>query len=407
MRILYLCHRIPYPPDKGEKIRAFYQLRGICAQHEVDLFTLADDPRDVSYRSELARYCRNVTVERIRPSLARVRALPWFFTRTALTLPYFRSARLEREILRAIARRSYDRIVIYSSAMAQYVDWSSAPPVITDLVDVDSDKWRQYSAFAKFPFSAIYRREGRALRRYEREVCRRSSAVVVTTEREARLVRGIWSASHVHVIPNGVDAEHFRPAAPGDSKSRAIVFVGDMSYFPNVEAAIFFAKKVFPLVRTKVNDARFLIVGRNPAPSVLELQRINGVEVTGRVPDVRHWIAQAQVSAACFSISAGIPNKILEAMACSLPVVATPRGVQGLTRDVRDAVETAESPEALAALVVDLLKNPVIARRKGLEGRARVMAAYNWDRSLGLLLSLLENPQSREPRQAMGHRSSV
>jgi sugar transferase (PEP-CTERM/EpsH1 system associated) len=401
MRILYLCHRIPYPPDKGEKIRAFHQLRGICAQHEVDLFTLADDAGDLIHESALTRYCRRVAVARIRPKLARLKALPWFFTRTALTLPYFRSAKLEREIRQALLRRSYDRILIFSSAMAQYLDWADAPPVITDLVDVDSDKWRQYAAFVKFPLSAVYRREARALREYEREVCRRSSAVVVTTEREARLVSEICPTSRVHVVPNGVDTDHFSPAAPSDAALPAIAFVGDMSYFPNVEATIFFARKVFPLIRSKVRDARFLIVGRNPVPSVLALRSINGVEVTGRVPDIRPWLAQAQVSVAPFSISAGIPNKILEAMACGLPVVATPRGIQGLSPDVRDAVQTAEGAEESASRVLDLLTNPALARRKGLEGRARVMAAHNWDQSLGLLLDLLENPRG----QALGHAS--
>jgi polysaccharide biosynthesis protein PslH len=407
MRILYLCHRIPYPPDKGEKIRAFHQLRGICAQHEVDLVTLADDAGDLVHESVLSRYCRKVTVARVRPRLARLKALPWLFTRTALTLPYFRSAKIEKEIRQALMRRSYDRILIYSSAMAQYVDWDNAPPVITDLVDVDSDKWRQYAAFVRFPLSAFYRREAGALREYEREVCRRSSAVVVTTEREARLVGEICPTSRVHVVPNGVDTDHFSPAASSDAPLPAIAFIGDMSYFPNMEAAIFFARKVFPLIRSKVREARFLIVGRSPAPSVLALRRINGVEVTGRVPDIRPWLARAQVSVAPFSISAGIPNKILEAMACGLPVVATPRGVQGLSQDVRDAVQTAEGPPEFASRVIDLLTNPASARRKGLKGRARVMAAHNWDQSLGLLLNLLENPKGLVLGQASVHYSTA
>ena len=403
MRVLFLCHRIPYPPDKGDKIRAFHQLRAIASRHEVDVFTLVDDPGDLAHQSALAGYCHRLRVARIFPNWARLKVLPYLLTRTALTVPYFHSAELEKEIRKAAEKRSYDRIFVYSSAMAQYLNWDDAPPTVTDLVDVDSDKWRQYAGFVKLPYSAIYRREGRALRQYEREVCQRSSAVVVTTEREARLVGEICPTSRVHVVPNGVDTDHFSPAASSDDAPPAIAFIGDMSYFPNVEAAIFFASKVFPLIRSKMSDARFLIVGRNPTPGVLELQRINGVEVTGRVPDVRPWLAQAQVSVAPFSISAGIPNKILEAMACGIPVVATSRGVQGLSPEVRNAVETAEGSEEFASRVVDLLKNPALARKKGLEGRARVMAAHNWDQSLGLFLDLLENPKACTARQASVH----
>ena len=402
MRVLFLCHRIPYPPDKGDKIRAFHQLRALSLRHEVDVFTLADDGADLAYQPVLAKYCRSLRVARIHPRLARLKALPWFLTRTALTVPYFHSAELQKEVRKALLRRSYDRIFIYSSAMAQYLDRDNTGTVITDLVDVDSDKWMQYAGYRKFPLSAIYRREGLALREYEKKVCRKSEAVVVTTEREARLAREIWGATRVHVIPNGVDSAYFSPAAAreragsADSRPPTVTFTGDMSYFPNEEAAIFFAKKTWPSIRLAAPSARFLIVGRNPSPKVRELQKIAGIEVTGWVPDVRPYLAQTWVSVAPFSIATGIQNKILEAMACGLPVVATPRAVQGLPASVAEAVETADSADELASKVVESLRDLQLGRSKGLEGRRRVMAECNWDRSLGMLLELVEHPASLE-----------
>lgn len=401
MRVLYLCHRIPYPPDKGDKIRAYHELRGIAAEHEVDVFTLVDDAADLAHRSVLARYCRRVTVARIHPRWARFKALPYIFTKTALTLPYFRAADLQREVRKALLCRSYDRIVVYSSAMAQYLDWNHQPPTITDLVDADSDKWTQYSRSVAFPYSAIYRREGEALRAYERMVCQKSSSVVVTTEREAGLVREIWASARVHVIPNGVDAEYFSPVSgsqggPAGGAPPTVTFLGDMSYFPNEEAACFFARRVLPLVRQAAPDTRFLIVGRKPSRKVRELRQIAGVEVTGWVADVRPYLAQTRVSVAPFSISAGIPNKILEAMACGVPVVASPRAVQGISADVAEAIETADGAEEFASRVVKLLRAPELARRNGLEGRERVLAAHNWDRSLGLWFQLIDNPGRRE-----------
>ena len=157
------------------------------------MFTLADDPADMAHQAPLARYCRSLKVAQINPKLARLKSLPYLLTSTALTLPYFHSAELAREVQGALRQRSYDRVFVYSSAMAQYLDEDSSGPVITDLVDVDSDKWTQYAGYAGFPFSAIYRREGRRLREYERKICQGPGSVVVTTEREARLVREIWA----------------------------------------------------------------------------------------------------------------------------------------------------------------------------------------------------------------------
>lgn len=393
MKILYLCHRIPYPPDKGEKIRAFHQLRALASRHEVDLFTLADVSADMAHSASLREYCRQVTVVPLNARLARLTALPFLLTNQPLTIPYFRSAELQAQVRKALRERSYDRIFVYCSAMGQYVESVEDIPIITDLVDVDSDKWRQYAEVTGFPFSAIYRREARFLRAYERRICEKSARVLVTTEREAALVRQLSETSRVDVIPVGVDVDRFTPPEASTQTGKpAMVFTGVMNYFPNQEAVCFFARQVFPLVRRALPDATFLIVGRSPSRKVQELSGIEGIEVTGSVPDVRPFLARAQVSVAPFSIAAGIQTKILEAMAAGLPVVATPKGSQGLAREVADLIEMGSTPEELAEKVVSLLQNPVQARSHGLEGRRRVAVTYNWDRILREMVELVENP---------------
>jgi sugar transferase (PEP-CTERM/EpsH1 system associated) len=393
VRILYLCHRIPYPPDKGDKIRAFHQLQALAARHEIDLFTLADDPADLTQQAPLRNVCASVTARSLHPRLSRLRSLPYLLTQAPLTIPYFRSAELRREVRRALTRRSYDRIFVYCSAMAQYVENAGGIPTVTDLVDVDSDKWAQYAAFTRFPFSAVYRREGEALRRYERGVCGRSACVVVTSEREARLAREISPGTRVHAIPNGVDTDYFRP--PDFRPDEPVVgFTGDMSYFPNQEAVTHFARRVFPLIRGSLPAARFVIVGRNPSTGVRKLGDLEGVEVTGFVPDVRPHLARMRVSVAPLSIATGIQNKILEAMAYEVPVVATSRTAQGLEPETAAAVEIADDPESMAAKVLELLRDPQLAREKGREGRRRVAAEYNWQRSLDRLVRLVESPAS-------------
>jgi polysaccharide biosynthesis protein PslH len=393
VRVLYLCHRIPCPPNKGDKIRAFHQVKAIGARHEVDLFTLADDPADLAHQSMLRAHCRRLTVARLDRRLAQLRTLPFLFTRKPLTLPYFYSEELKREVRNALRQRSYDRVFVYCSAMAQYVEGLDGVPVVTDFVDVDSDKWQQYSTFTRWPFSAVYRREGRALREYERRVGESSSCVLVTTEREARLARQLSERMRVHVIPNGIDCEYFKPSQTASpSAAPTIGFVGDMSYFPNQEAVTNFVRTVFPLVRQQLPRARFLIVGRSPSPSVQKLGKIEGIEVTGFVPDVREWLAQMHVSVAPFSIAAGIQNKILEAMAFSLPVVATSRAAQGFSDKTSSALDLADQAGEMAEKIVRLLRDSQLARSRGIEGRRKVAAEYDWNRSLDRLLQVIEDP---------------
>jgi sugar transferase (PEP-CTERM/EpsH1 system associated) len=393
VKILFLCHRIPYPPNKGEKIRAFYQLRAIAERHEVDVFTLMDDARDLVHQRVLEKYCRRLTVARIRPMLSRLRALPFLLTRNPLTIPYFYSAQLQAEVRKALAQESYDRIFVYSSSMAQYVESVEGIPIVMDLVDVDSNKWKQYAAFTRFPFSAVYLREGRLLQEYERRICERSACVVVTTEREAQLVRQISHEINVHVISMGVDTARFSQSPHAcDTSTPTVIFTGDMSYFPNEEAVTYFARQVLPRVRGSVPGARFLIVGRNPSKKVQTLRKIPGVEVTGSVPDVGVYLAQAHVAVAPLSIAAGIQTKILEAMAYGLPVVATPCTVQALAPEVADVVEIGSTPEELAQRIAKLLTNPRAATERGVECRRRVEASYTWDEALRRLLQLIEEP---------------
>jgi sugar transferase (PEP-CTERM/EpsH1 system associated) len=320
-----------------------------------------------------------------------MRSLPYLLSGTPLTAPYFHSPKLDSEVRKALAERSYDRIFVYCSAMAKYVHYVESIPIVLDLVDVDSDKWAQYARFSALPWSAIYLRESRCLRRYERKACARSWRVVVTTEREAALARQLATHERVYVIANGVDAQYFAPAAsPQDAAAPNVTFVGDMSYFPNQVAVEFFAREVFPIVRKSVPAARFLIVGRNPGKKVRQLAEPGAIEVTGSVPDVRPYLARTHVSVAPFSIAVGIQNKVLESMASGVPVVATSRAVQGLAPELAGAVEIADEPPAMAAAVVSLLSDPEAARKKGLEGRARVTAAHDWAQWLERLVSLIE-----------------
>ena len=345
-------------------------------------------------------------VSKVNPTWHRLRALGHLLGRTPLTVPYFYCAELQKGIRESISSRSYDRIFIYCSSMAQYVENITQIPSVMDLVDVDSDKWMQYAAFSRFPMSALYRREGRCLREYELGACERASCTLVTTEREAEIVRLISERIRVHVIPNGVDTAYFSPETVIPQPNvPTIIFTGDMSYYPNVQAVTYFAQRVFPLIAPKIPDARFLIVGRNPARIVRALAKIKNVKVTGFVPDVRPYLAQSQVSVAPFSIAAGIQNKILEAMAYEIPVVATSRAVQGLRQGVAEAVSIANDATEMAEKIVHLLTDREFARRAAIVGRKQVIVEYDWTQVLEKLLRLVENPFSMDLLPTVSNRN--
>jgi sugar transferase (PEP-CTERM/EpsH1 system associated) len=360
-------------------------------QHQVDVFTLADDPEDLEHGQSLSMYCNEVTVRAFSPRVARLRSLFFLPTSKPLTLPYFYSDDLARAVDRAIRTRGYDRLFVYCSAMAQYVRDAQGIPVIADIVDVDSDKWRQYADYVSFPMSWVYRREAARLAEYERSVCLMAAATIVATRREAGLLKDICNTANVRVIRNGIN-EAAAPAIAARTGRPTVVFTGDMAYFPNEHAVDYFARQVLPRVRSLIPETRFLIVGRNPGRGVRKLAALPGVEVTGTVPDVRTYLAEAHVSVAPFLISAGIPNKILEAMTCDLPVVATSRAIQGLDAEVSSVVFRADDAERMASAVSTLLGDRELAHRSGAEGHRLVSAAYNWDRSLAELLDLVEHP---------------
>jgi sugar transferase (PEP-CTERM/EpsH1 system associated) len=401
MRVLYLCHRIPYPPNKGEKIRAFHQLKAMAKSCEVDLFTLADRTADLTYKSSLEEFCRTVTVAKLCKPIAGVRAISSVLRGLPLTLPYFHSSDLAREVRQALSRRSYDRIFIYSSSMAQYVDGQQEVPVVIDLVDVDSDKWLQYSMRTAFPKSVVFQREARCLRRYEQKISDKASCVLVTTEREARVLRQITSKANVQVVPNGVDTNYFAPQKMQPQPAPpTLVFTGSMDYFPNVDGVEFFARRILPSIRKVVPNAQFLIVGSRPNQSVRRLDKLPGVQVTGWVPDVRPYLVRSHVFVAPLHIASGTQNKILEAMAMGLPVIGTPRAIQGLPATLREPVQVAVSTHAWVAKTLAVLRDRDLAQFLGAAGRQRVVDECSWDKHLATLMDVIHNPERREESAA-------
>jgi sugar transferase (PEP-CTERM/EpsH1 system associated) len=381
MNILYICQRIPYPPNKGEKIRAFYQLRYLAAQHTVHLACLVDAPEDVQYVKALEQYCASIDAL-YRPKIgAKLLALRALCTKQPLSVAAFYSAALARKIRQRLQAEPIDRIVVCSSSMAVYVQQVSKIPKVMDFVDADSEKWRLFADYHPWGLSWIYRLEARRLAQYEIEVARTFDHAIFVTDREARLLRQHVPERPISVIPNGVDLEYFTPPqdAGGTTEPPILVFTGAMDYFPNVDAVDYFCREIFPYVREAVPAAQLSIVGRNPTKQVRQLSRQSNIIVTGAVPDVRPYLARARVAVAPLRIARGVQNKILEAMAMGLPVVGTPAALQGTWATPTDGVRMADSPRAFAHEVVTLLEDHALQRQCALQARRYVQTHHQWE----------------------------
>lgn len=402
--LLYLVHRMPFPPDKGDKVRSYHLLQHLAREHRVFVGTFIDDPDDERHVEALSRLCAGLHAVRLHPRRARVASLAGLATGEPLTLRYYRDAGLARWVAGIVERERPAASIVFSSSMAPYATAHPALPMIVDFVDVDSAKWADYAPRHRWPLSALYAREGRTLLAYERAVAAQARHSFFATDKEAELFHRLApeSAARVEGMANGVDANYFAPdparTSPYLPGETPLVFTGAMDYWPNVDAVTWFAKDILPALRAKRPELRFHIVGRSPTAAVKALAG-PAVNVTGTVPDVRPYLQHAAVVVAPLRLARGIQNKVLEAMAMQRPVVAATSCVQAL--EVEDGAEilSAGDAQACTRAVDALLDAPQRAQAVGLAGRRRVVQSYAWParlRALDASLQRLLAPQAVE-----------
>jgi sugar transferase (PEP-CTERM/EpsH1 system associated) len=394
--LLFLVHRLPYPPNKGDKIASFNLLRFLAERYAVHLGTFIDDPGDRQYVDKLHRYCSDLCAVEIEPRRARIASLRGLFTGEALSLPYLRSRVLQDWVGRVLTAHRPERIVVFSGPMAQYVTGRVPPGTRTlfDMVDVDSEKWRSYAQQKRWPMNWLYRREADRLLAFERRMASEFDSTVFVSREEAELFRDLApeSAAKTTFRVQGVDSDFFDPALdherPYPTDVRVLLFTGAMDYWPNVDAVIWFADHAFPRIREAVGNALFCIVGMRPAPEVQKLAGRPGILVTGSVPDVRPYLAHAHAAVLPLRIARGIQNKALEAMAMQLPVIATPGAMTGVQPFPGFEPTISNDPDRLADAAIKILDGP---RKRDRAARECVLERYNWDANLQRIARLLES----------------
>jgi sugar transferase (PEP-CTERM/EpsH1 system associated) len=397
--LLFLAHRIPYPPNKGDKIRAWHLLEHLTKTHRVHLGAFIDDPEDWRYAEKMRAVCASTYLVGINPRWGKLRALSGLLTGQPLTLPYYRHAGLQRWVDARLAA-GVGNVLTYSSAMARFVIDHKATRRVMDFVDIDSDKWRQYAPTKTWPLSWLYQREGEKMLAWERQVAAEFDASLFVSSAEAADFQTLApeSAAKVSYYHNGVDADYFSPERdypnPYPAAAEVIVFTGAMDYWPNIDAALWFAAEVLPLLRQSLPNCLFAIVGSKPAAEVQALASQANILVTGRVEDIRPYMAHARVVVAPLRIARGIQNKVLEGMAMAKTVVATPQALEGIAaipdHEIRVAADAASQAAAVLAAMREVSNDTTAGTLIGAAARRRVMQDFSWENNLARVDKLLE-----------------
>ena len=424
-RVLYITHRVPHPPDKGDRIRNYHVLRELAKDARVTLVSLADEPVTEATTAELHRLCE--TVE-IIPALGKrrwLRAGRSLLTGGSLSEGLFAEPKLDAALRRLAEAQSWDASLVSASSLAPYLERHGLPakPRFVDLVDVDSQKWFDYADAASGPKNMLYTLEGHRVRRLEQWIAEWAAGVFIVSPAECAVFDGFtrsqlapspgsagegWGEGLVSKNPsppaplpqsrergevvvahagagtvatNGVDLDYFQPR-PDVESVRACAFVGALDYLPNIDGAVWFANDIWPAIRTRHPDAEFWIVGRNPTPAVRRLATIDGVKVVGAVPDVRPHVAKAALAVCPIRIARGLQNKVLEAMAMAKPTLAAPAAIRALKAVPGEHLLSPTTEEEWIAAIGDLLDDPVRQRELGAAARAFVEVHHHWDRCL-------------------------
>jgi polysaccharide biosynthesis protein PslH len=390
--VLYLTHRVPYPPNRGDRIRSYHTLQFLSQYANVFLACLSDEAVETG------------TVERLQELASRVAIVPlsqqtrWFRGAISLlrgrtiTEGMFASSRLKRIVAGWNAENRFDAALVLCSSMMQFVDQPDFEkvPIVVDLIDVDSQKWFDYAAISRGWRRWVFQREGSRLRKLEASLPSRVRAITLVSQDEVNVFQAFAPSTLVYTVPNGVNMDYFQPQTNGNSsKSAHCVFVGVLDYRPNAEGLSWFCHHVWPEVHRRLPTASFAIVGRRPTPAIERLGRIPGVKLIGEVPDIRPYLAQAAVAIAPLQVARGVQNKVLEALAMGKAVVASPQAIEGLNLQDSFHIVSASTAEEWIGKLVQLLQDDARRDRLGIAARAHLEQHYRWNRALHPFLSLL------------------
>ncbi|MFT3759467.1 TIGR03087 family PEP-CTERM/XrtA system glycosyltransferase [Thauera sp.] len=389
MKILYVCHRFPFPPKRGGKIRPFNMIRHLSQRHEVTVCSLARSEAEAEEGRGIQPHCARFEMAVVSNPVQTARMVARLPTPVPSSMGYFYSPELARKVDALLASERFDLIFVHCSSVAQYVEKVHGIPKILDFGDMDSQKWLEYVNYKSFPLNIGYWLEGTKLVREEKRLARRFDLCTATTRAEWETLESYGTGVSSDWFPNGVDADFFKPDGEGYDPN-TISFIGRMDYYPNQEAMFRFCDEVWPLLKSRRPEMKLLIVGADPIPAVQKLGERPGITVTGSVPDVRPYILRSAAMVAPLNIARGTQNKILEAMAMGVPVVSSRIAAGGVDAAAEEHFLVADSAQEYAEAIARIIEQPAERDRLARAGRERMLSHHAWPRSMERLDTILD-----------------
>ena len=389
MNILYVCHRFPYPPKRGGKIRPFNMIRHLSALgHRVTVCSLVRSAIEAEEGRGIAPHCHRFEMAQVSGPVQALRMVARLPLVTPSSMGFFYSPQLARRIRELLDAQAWDLIFVHCSSVAQYVEHVRDVPKILDFGDMDSQKWLEYANSKPLPLSLGYWLEGQKMLATEKRLARRFDMCTATTRAEWRTLDGYGTGAVTDWFPNGVDADFFSPGSE-PYEFETISLIGRMEYYPNQVCLARFCKQTWPLLKAKRPAMKLLIVGADPSPEMRVLGELPGVTVTGSVPDVRPYIRSSALMVAPLAIARGTQNKILEAMAMGVPVVTSSVAAGGVDAVAGEHLLVADTPEEIATAILRIVGNPGERARLADAGRARVLSHHDWAGSMKRLDAII------------------
>lgn len=389
MKILYVCHRFPFPPKRGGKIRPFNMIRHLSQRHEVTVCSLARSPQEAQEGRGIAPHCARFEMGEVSNPVQALRMVARLPTLEPSSMGFFYSPELDRKVRALLAAERFDLIFVHCSSVAQYVSRVRGIPKILDFGDMDSQKWLEYVSFKPFPLNLGYWLEGSKMFREEKRLARQFDLCTATTRAEWQTLESYGTGVATDWFPNGVDAQYFRPDGEGYDAD-TLSFIGRMDYYPNQEAMLRFCGDTWTLLRQRRPGMKLVIVGADPSPAIRKLAELPGVSVTGSVPDVRPHVLRSAAMVAPLNIARGTQNKILEAMAMGVPVVSSRIAAGGVDAVAGEHLLVADTPQEYAEAVLRIVQAPAERARLAVAGRERMLSNHAWPQSMQRLDAIIE-----------------